>query len=178
MLWLYSLITFLNLWYTSKLFSFFIFADKNKGRRLLQSSQDPTGATVAFYAYLSGSEQDPGHHHTIIFDTVQANSGNGYNKHSGAFTAPEDGYYVFSYTVVGYPGSRMPVQLVCNSNIIGSTSADSNSDTPYPSSSSTNVIHLNQNDLCFIRTATNTVWTVGNIYSSEWSRSSFAGWKL
>lgn len=86
--------------------------------------------------------------------------------------------YVFAYTVVGYKGSRMPVHLVVNSNIVGATAADSVSDTPYPSVSTVVVVYLNQNDTCFLRTSPTTSYVVGNLYSSDWSRSSFSAWKL
>ncbi|VDI67489.1 Hypothetical predicted protein [Mytilus galloprovincialis] len=153
--------------------------DFRQNRRLLLSGSNvDSPPIIAFHAYLSKSEIDPGHHHTIIFDSVLTNSGNGYNKHSGTFIAPENGMYVFAYTVVGYRGSRMPVHLVVNSNIVGATAADSISDTPYPSVSSVVVVYLNQNDTCFLRTHTNTGYVVGNLYSSEWSRSSFSAWKL
>ncbi|XP_063417129.1 collagen alpha-2(VIII) chain-like [Mytilus trossulus] len=153
--------------------------DLDRNRRLLLSGTNGDSLPIiAFHAYLSKTETDPGHHHTIIFDSVLANSGNGYNNHTGAFTAPLGGMYVFAFTVVGYFGTRMPVQLVVNSNIVGATAGDSLSSTLYPSSSTVVVIHLNQNDACFLRTTTTTGWNVGNLYSSDWSRSSFSAWKL
>ncbi|XP_076116413.1 uncharacterized protein LOC143083903 [Mytilus galloprovincialis] len=153
--------------------------DFRRNRRLLLSGSNvDSPPIIAFHAYLSKSEIDPGHHHTIIFDSVLTNSGNGYNKHSGTFIAPENGMYVFAYTVVGYPGSKMPVHLVVNSNIVGATAADSRSDTPYPSVSTVVVVYLNQNDTCFLRTSPTTSYIVGNLYSSDWSRSSFSAWKL
>ncbi|XP_052067672.1 uncharacterized protein LOC127706969 [Mytilus californianus] len=153
--------------------------DLERNRRLLLSgSNGDSPPIIAFHAYLSKSEIDPGHHHTIIFDSVLSNSGNGYNNNSGTFIAPENGMYVFAYTVVGYRGSRMPVHLVVNSNIVGATATDSISDTKYPSASTVVVVYLNQNDTCFLRTTTNTGYVVGNLYSSDWSRSSFSAWKL
>ncbi|CAC5384864.1 C1QL [Mytilus coruscus] len=147
-------------------------------RLLLSGSNGDSSPIIAFHAYLSKTETDPGHHHTIIFDSVLSNSGNGYNNHTGAFTAPLGGMYVFAFSVVGYPGTRMPVQLVINSNVVGATAGDSISSTLYPSASTVVVIHLNQNDACFLRTTTNTGWNVGSLYSSDWSRSSFSAWKL
>ncbi|XP_071122400.1 collagen alpha-2(VIII) chain-like [Mytilus edulis] len=156
--------------------------DLDRNRRLLVSGTNGDSLPIiAFHAYLSKTEIDPGHHHTIIFDSVLANSGNGYSNNTGAFTAPLGGMYVmyvFAFTVVGYQGTRMPVQLVVNSNIVGATAGDSLSSTLYPSSSTVVVIHLNQNDACFLRTTTTTGWNVGNLYSSDWSRSSFSAWKL
>lgn len=36
---------------------------------------------------------------TFIFDTVENNLGNGYNKTTGIFTAPTSGLYAFTWTV-------------------------------------------------------------------------------
>ncbi|CAC5384868.1 unnamed protein product [Mytilus coruscus] len=155
-----------------------------KSKKIRNPSTDINKSTIdeefdAFHAYLSKPEKDPGHHHTIIFDTVLANSGNGYNNHTGSFIAPVDGVYVFAFSVTGIPGSRMPVQLVVNSNIVGAVAADSQSDTPNPSASTVVIVHLNQDDTCLLRTATNTRWVVGSLYSRfDWSRCSFSGWKL
>ncbi|XP_071122394.1 uncharacterized protein [Mytilus edulis] len=154
--------------------------DLNRNSRLLLSgSNGDSSPIIAFHAYLSKTEADPGHHHTIIFDSILTNSGNGYNNHTGAFIAPEKGLYVFAFTVAGVAGSRMPVQLVVNTNIIGATTADSLSDTPTSTASSVVIIYLNQCDTCFLRTPPNTDWIVGSLYSHvDWSRSSFSGWKL
>ena len=37
-------------------------------------------STVAFYAYLGKNEINIGLHHSLIFDVVITNLGNGYNK--------------------------------------------------------------------------------------------------
>ncbi|CAG2204187.1 unnamed protein product [Mytilus edulis] len=55
---------------------------KRDRRLLLSGSNVDFPPIIAFHAYLSKSEIDPGHHHTIIFDSVLSNSGNGYNNHS------------------------------------------------------------------------------------------------
>ncbi|VDI67487.1 Hypothetical predicted protein [Mytilus galloprovincialis] len=154
--------------------------DLNRNSRLLLSgSNGDSSPIIAFHAYLSKTETDPGHHHTIIFDSILANSGNGYNNHTGAFIAPETGLYAFAFSVVVVAGSRMPVQLVVNSNIVGATTADSVTDTPHAAAASVVIVPLNTDDACFLRTAPNTDWIVGSLYSHVgWSRSSFSGWKL
>lgn len=38
-------------------------------------------------------------HQTVIFDHVETNIGQAYNQHSGVFTVPISGVYIFSYTV-------------------------------------------------------------------------------
>lgn len=58
------------------------------------------GATVAFYAYASGTFSRPSDHFILHFDTVITNAGNGYHPHSGVFIAPRSGYYVFTWSFV------------------------------------------------------------------------------
>jgi hypothetical protein len=41
---------------------------------------------------MSSDEDHPGKHHTLIFDVVRTNAGNGYNKFSGLFA-----FFIISY---------------------------------------------------------------------------------
>lgn len=46
---------------------------------------------IGFYAIMSKQTDNPGDVHTLIFDTVLTDVGNGYNhdnRHTGVFTAP------------------------------------------------------------------------------------------
>lgn len=52
-----------------------------------------TADVVAFYIYLTKTERNAGLRHVIVYVNVITNSGNRYNKHSGALTAPEAGKY-------------------------------------------------------------------------------------
>jgi hypothetical protein len=49
-------------------------------RRLLVGNVPVQSSTVAFYAYLGKNEINIGLHHSLIFDVVITNLGNGYNK--------------------------------------------------------------------------------------------------
>lgn len=69
---------------------------------------------IAFYAYLTNTESNPGAHHIIVYDHVVTNSGNGYSKFTGAFTAPRAGMYVFSWTTFINPSSNFPIELTHN----------------------------------------------------------------
>ncbi|CAC5384865.1 unnamed protein product [Mytilus coruscus] len=151
---------------------------KRHDRILLSSPAVDTSQKIAFYAYLSQSEVDPGHHHTIIFDTVITNSGNGYNKHTGTFLVPTEGIYVFSFTIVAYRGHRVPTELVVNRNVVGSVNADSYSSSLYPVASTIVVVNLKQGDACFLRTSPTQSYDVGDLYSGIWPRTSFSGWKF
>ena len=48
--------------------------------RLLVGNVPVQSSTVAFYAYLGKNEINIGLHHSLIFDVVITNLGNGYNK--------------------------------------------------------------------------------------------------
>ena len=51
--------------------------------------------SVAFFAYLSKNWSKLIKHTTLVYDVVNLNDGNGYNKADGTITAPSGGLYVF-----------------------------------------------------------------------------------
>jgi hypothetical protein len=130
--------------------------------------------TIAFYASMSHTEYNPGPHHTLIFDEVVTNLGNGYNKHTGFFTPPVSGVYVFTWTTFSCLSSRFPIQITVNSNPLGVTFSESAS-TVYNGVTGVVVIHVNQGDSVGIRTRPN-FNTVGSICVSEDMNVSFSGW--
>jgi len=132
--------------------------------------------TAAFYAYMSNNENNPGRHHTIIFDHVIINYGNAYNRYTGIFTSPITGLYVFSYAITAYNGARIPVEIVKNAQVIGSSLTYANSVYQH-NAASTIVVQLSAGDSCFIRTSSS-YSPSGNIYSNAYVRSSFAGWLI
>ncbi|VDI73943.1 Hypothetical predicted protein [Mytilus galloprovincialis] len=72
---------------------------------------------VAFHARLTphvalGSTQ------TVIFDHVITNIGKAYNQHTGHFTAPFNGIYVFACTFLQREGTSVNLQMVHNSSEI------------------------------------------------------------
>lgn len=79
-----------------------------------------TADVVAFYIYLTKTERNAGLRHVIVYVNVITNSGNRYNKHSGALTAPEAGifypvfYICFTLYIVVVPHSYIPVELTLN----------------------------------------------------------------
>lgn len=87
--------------------------------RLLGETCSKISSTeVAFHARLKpyvtlGSSQ------TVIFDQVITNIGNGYNQHTGHFTAPDDGIYFFACTFLRpHTGTQLHLQMVQNSTEI------------------------------------------------------------
>ncbi|XP_021366869.1 uncharacterized protein LOC110459092 [Mizuhopecten yessoensis] len=105
----------------------------------------PTDGSVAFYAYLSASINEPGDAYTIKFDHVITNNGNHYNPVTGAFTCPKDGVYVFNWSIGRNSIGFIHSELRKNGAAIGySTSADDH----YPTDSSqSSVLVLSQGDV-------------------------------
>ena len=99
--------------------------------------------------YLPHSENNPGKHHTIIYDHVVTNYGNGYNKYTGAFIAPRSGVYVFTWTTFANPGSYLPIELIVNNYRYGIISVDTNA--LYNGVTGVAVVHLNQYDAVLVR---------------------------
>jgi len=64
---------------------------------------------------MSTNEVSIGPHHTLIFDHIETNIGNGYNGHLGAFIAPINGVYMFFYTVFGTHPIYISIEITVNS---------------------------------------------------------------
>ena len=135
-------------------------------------------STVAFYAYMSKNEVNIGPHHTLIFDHIETNIGNGYSGHTGAFIAPHNGVYLFFYTVVGTHPSYISIEITVNGVARGSIFVD-NEATPsvFTGSTGVAVFALSQGNDCFIRTHS-TYASSGSINSNDWMRTSFSGVKI
>ena len=133
---------------------------------------------IAFYAYMSSDENYPSKHHTLVFDAVKTNTGNGYNKYSGLFTAPISGVYVFTSSVtMDGTGAYASYDIIKNADIEGTFFVDAQSSGDYHSSSTTVVVSLNTGDVLFVRTSS-TYTPHGSIFSRSFVRSSVAGWRI
>lgn len=139
------------------------------------STLSPDGA--AFSAYLSGDVAEISKDFTIHFNTIITNIGNHYNKHTGAFTAPQHGVYVFTWNLYCNTGGHIYSQLVVNSNVVGAMLTDAEGASSVRSVTGTVVVEVNQGDVVFVRTHP-TLGHVGNLRSDSAWRSSFNGWKL
>ncbi|XP_061192796.1 complement C1q subcomponent subunit B-like [Saccostrea echinata] len=132
---------------------------------------------VAFYAYMSHNEITSSPHHILVFDHVVTNSGGSYNPHLGAFTAPEHGVYVFSWTVVCDHGSYANTEILRNSDSIGQILTNSVNNIDYQIATGLIATELNANDVVHIQTHV-TEGAKGTILSADYMRTSFTGWKL
>ncbi|KAK3580240.1 hypothetical protein CHS0354_012767 [Potamilus streckersoni] len=78
---------------------------------------------VAFSAYISHRELHLGINQVIKYDALLINDGNHYNPHTGIFTCPEDGLYLFSFFTASNGSHKNWVRLVLDDvNISGATS--------------------------------------------------------
>lgn len=128
-------------------------------------SQPVTLNGVAFFAYLSRDEPNPSTHKTFIFDVDHTNIGGHYSHHTGVFTSPSHGVYIFSWSIYCIAGG---VMLVVNSSPVSGK---------YVGAQSVNNLLLNDGDKVYIRTPLNYA-SSGFVRSDALFRSSFIGWKL
>ena len=130
---------------------------------------------VAFYAYMSSSMSNVGGHHTLLFDVLKTNAGNGFHSTSGVFMAPRSGFYVFTWTIRVYNTGQHSVELVVNGQGVGALYEHSGPGED-DMSSTTAVVYVNEGEDVFLRTKMD--FNQGVIDTSVHGYSSFAGWKL
>ena len=127
---------------------------------------------------MSSAEDHPGKHHTLIFDVVRINAGNGYNKFSGLFTAPVSGLYTLTCSIMmNGPGAYGSYEIIKNEEIVGTFFVDAEHSTEYRSSSMTVIVSLQVGDVLFVRTSS-TYTPHGNVISNANERPSVAGWLI
>ena len=125
---------------------------------------------------MSSDEVNPSKHHTLVFDVVKTNAGNGYSKYTGLFTAPFSGLNVLTSSLtMDRPRSYASYDIIKNADIEGTFFVDA--DDRYHSSSLTVVVSLNAGDVLFVRTSS-TYPPHGNVISNANERPSVAGWLI
>ncbi|XP_076106986.1 uncharacterized protein LOC143075460 isoform X2 [Mytilus galloprovincialis] len=150
--------------------------DKPRVSRLLTTDVPVQPSAVAFYAQLTTREANVGKHHPIVFDHVTLNVGYGYNKHTGAFTAPVSGIYVFTFTLFLNRGSNMAVNIFKNSEVIAQVYTEMRTDT-LSGTTPVAVVDMNVGDTAFVRTSS-IHQPHGDVFSDVNVKTSFAGWKI
>ena len=126
---------------------------------------------------MSTSEIDISQDHTIKFDSIVTNVGSHYNQHSGMFTAPEQGVYVFSWNLYCTPGGYFYSQLVVNSNVVGAMLSSAEGATSYRVTTGIVVVQVKAGDVVYVRAHPMKSYK-GNLRSNPAYRSSLSGWKL
>jgi len=101
----------------------------------------------------------------IVFDIIETNIGNAYNKHTGTFTAPFGGIYVIHVTVGGWrafaPDSHNYIDVFVNSRALASLLL-----TIGEQSSQMIVVALNASDVVTIRNSHQDDSILGSLWST------------
>ena len=117
-----------------------------------------------------------GTHHTIIFDLVLSNIGNGYHEHTGIFTAPRSGMYVFYFAGMATPGHSMEFQLTKDGSVAIKSFSDGHAVSTstaagYDMSGNFGIMYLSQGSEVWVRSA-----KAGEIFGG--GSTSFSGFLL
>lgn len=105
-----------------------------------------------------------------MYDGLFYNYGNAYNPHSGAFTAPSVGLYIFTWTSTVAPKKLFYVEILVNGHRNGLGNYDNELHSGYENCANTVLLVLENGDTVIIRT------TNGNNLLPIWS--SFKRWKV
>uniref|UniRef100_K1QPM5 Complement C1q-like protein 4 n=1 Tax=Magallana gigas TaxID=29159 RepID=K1QPM5_MAGGI len=124
-------------------------------RQLLTDNQQVASNGVAFFAYLSKNEPNAGAHQTFVFDVDHTNIGGHYSHHTGVFTCPSHGVYVFSWSIFCSTGGEVYSELVVNSSPVSGKYVGSVSVSNILSSTDLAIVELNAGDEVYIRTPPN-----------------------
>ncbi|XP_063414789.1 C1q-related factor-like [Mytilus trossulus] len=131
---------------------------------------------VAFFAYMSNNWKQLSKHKRLVYDVVDLNNGNGYNKANGEFTAPTSGLYVFHVSTGAVDKSHASVELIVQGKIRNIGWADSMDHNDRTFVTSVTPLQLNKGDVVYTR--------IGNGYggnyieSNTYIRTSFSGVKI
>ena len=87
----------------------------NIGSRFQRYLLNALDTPIGFTAYLDHTAQHLGVDQTIIFNNALFNDGAAYNSHSGIFTCPENGVYLFFFEVGSGLQNQVVAKLVANS---------------------------------------------------------------
>lgn len=161
---------------------------RNQLTPLLSKSSDPR-EPIAFYAYFSNDFKSMPKGSTFLFDVVETNLGNGYNKTTGIFTAPTSGLYAFTWTVQAAGQHVVPpinsnsqygeinAALMQNEAVKGVIVADT--ETKYDMDTATAFVVLETKVGDRFRIAVSEWGGQGDIYSNNSNgRTSFSGFRV
>ncbi|CAC5358719.1 unnamed protein product [Mytilus coruscus] len=111
---------------------------------------------------------------TVVYSTVMTNLGNGYDKSTGIFTAPSNGVYIFSWTVLTHNRKYFVTYLALNGNVIIKNYTGATNVADHISSSQNAVLEIKKDDKVFVKVLEGNIgqYMIGNHYSSS------SGYKL
>ncbi|XP_061176943.1 complement C1q tumor necrosis factor-related protein 3-like [Saccostrea echinata] len=129
--------------------------------------------SIAFQSSLSSNLENLGNQQTVIFDKVTLNEGNGYDKKTGVFTAPEEGIYKFSWTILTWERKYFISEIVHNGKPVLFSYSDGRGRTGNVTSSNSANIKMNKGDKVWIRT-----WGSYGKFARGGNWSNFSGNKV
>ncbi|XP_045169099.2 caprin-2-like [Mercenaria mercenaria] len=142
---------------------------ENSAEQNLKNSKD--SIRPAFTAGLSAHLTKLGKNQPIIFDNIVTNIGQAYSETTGMFTAPKNGVYYFSATVMSFSGQQLRTEIVKNGQSMVKTYSN---DKAHEQGTNGVVLHLNTSDEVWVR---HYMGTVGeNVYGYHWS--TFSGFQI
>ncbi|VDI52611.1 Hypothetical predicted protein [Mytilus galloprovincialis] len=101
------------------------------------------------YCFLCLHFKNPGVGRRLVFDVTKKNQGNGYNCHTGVFTCPKTGIYVFVW-VIRMHLSKHSTELMINGSVYESTFLFAKNGVD-GSVSGTVVAHVSKSDQVYVR---------------------------
>lgn len=137
---------------------------------LFDSSVELPPNHVAFTAKLGNHAENLGLHQPVIFEDVETNIGDGYAPDSGLFTAPVNGTYFFTASIMCHYGDFVETEMVHNGNHVIYMYA---SDNDFEQGTNSAVLVLTKGDHVWIRNART---ETDKIYGGHWS--TFSGFLL
>ncbi|VDI74506.1 Hypothetical predicted protein [Mytilus galloprovincialis] len=129
---------------------------------------------ILFYAIVNDKSFTLNTQSTIVFETVVINEGDHYNKNDGVFVAPQDGVYMFSWTVSTPDANWLMTELVVEEKVISSTGVRDVDSGSRSSASMTAFCRMKRDEHAFVRTTgqsgSNYIYSHNNL-----QRTSFLG---
>uniref|UniRef100_A0A8W8P283 C1q domain-containing protein n=1 Tax=Magallana gigas TaxID=29159 RepID=A0A8W8P283_MAGGI len=136
-----------------------------------QNSTSVNNSARTSYKRLLSTDTQP------VVTSDHTNIGGHYSHHTGVFTCPSHGVYVFSWSIYCYNGGYVFSELVVNSSPVSGKFVGAGSVTNILSSTDLAIVELNAGDEVYIRTPPNHAAS-GQVVSDLPYRSTFSGWKL
>lgn len=120
---------------------------------------------IAFFAVLSGGGQSIGSGQTIIFDDAVTNIGQAYDFYTGVFTAPKDGVYQFTATLLTSNDKEIWCHIMLNGNTVANIN-ERGTGNRHGSGSQAVILQLKEGDRIYVKNsgAASALWGEG--YSS------------
>ena len=133
-------------------------------------------ATVAFTAVISRTDlRNLGAGHSIVFDKIITNVGDGYHNTTGVFTAPASGIYVFNMALFVNAGNREYLCFVRNGIPVLYNYGQAGSQDSI-STSRTVVLELSKGNEVWVRTSSASYHGTGQIHGNGFT--TFSGWLI